>query len=175
MLATTSAVATAPRAVSQAHPKADSGAPGPDAEEGTRRPTSRSTSAVGLSTTDRGGRGRPSAPRPARPGRRSTPTSPARDARSLVLRDPVPHRNPPADPPGRQPMLDLVGTKPLGRTGVGGPAVGVLLDAETERHQRIQIASALARGPGPARPEERNRRRGAEPLEKRDVQARSRR
>ena len=76
----------------------------------------------------------------------------------------VPDRDPSADPLRLQAVLDLVGAKPRGRAPIGCPQVGMLLDLEPERLQRLEVVPDPSRGPGPGRPgDELPPRRGAGP------------
>ena len=169
--ATTSAVATAPSAVSQAQPKAASG-------------TARARWGGGNSTTDikiddRGGavHDRPRRPRPAVCSSASTTRPsldaevPARAARSLVLvtRFQTAIRRPIQRVASS--MLDLVGTEPLGRAVVGRAPIRVLLDPEPEGQERIQVAPHLLQ----VRPQLAQRHvvapGGAKPVEQRNVQS----
>src|SRR5262249_33621164 len=54
--------------------------------------------------------------------------------------NPVPDRDPPADPERSELMFDLVGTKPISGSAVGRSPGGMSLEAEAERLQLVQVA-----------------------------------
>ncbi len=78
----------------------------------------------------------------------------------------------PAESAGRQLVLDLIGTEPLGGTDVGCASVGMLLDSESKGDQGCQILAHLVEIWTQLAEWNVVARGGAELVEKSDVQAR---
>ena len=170
-VATTSAVATAPRAVSQPHPNAVSGPPGARCAGGK--------STIDIKIDDRGGAVHtlPRRPRPAVCSSAST-TRPsldaeaaARKARSLVLetrfhtaiRRPIERVD--------SPCSIWSGQSPMAGPTIGRTSVRMLLDPESKSNQGSQIVAHSA--DVGAQFAQRNviTTRGLETLQERDIQA----
>ena len=132
---TTSAAATAPSAVNQARAEG----PGRVARHQVRRWEKHDRH---QDRRPRGGRPRPASATPAgglflgQDHQAIVGTGGAGPSSQVVgAGDAVPDHDPPPEPAGRQLVLDLIGTEPLGGADVGRASVGMLLDPESKADQ----------------------------------------